>query len=170
MSITAFQLVSVLLSRSVTFPEYMLLIKDLNVWNHTCRFWQNCHSQLEKKLFFLAVGYKDGSTSQPMENTAGDAWGNRFSQRDPDRDGFAIDQGVHGVVTASQGCVSEMLLEWMLHKSHTNHHGITPFQILPGLLIPRVHKLSIKPAESTVKTTACFCHYLTGNGLTCRGV
>jgi len=27
-------------------------------------------------VFFLAVGYKDGSTSQPMENTAGDAWGN----------------------------------------------------------------------------------------------
>lgn len=39
---------------------------------------------LKKKLFFLAVGYKDGSTGQPMENTAGDAWGNRFSQRDLD--------------------------------------------------------------------------------------
>ncbi len=46
---------------------------------------------LKKNLFFLAVGYKDGSTGQPMENTAGDAWGNRFSQRDLDWDGFAID-------------------------------------------------------------------------------
>ncbi len=78
--------------------------------------------------------------------------------------------GSHSEPRGEGGCVSEMLLGWMLHKSHTNHHGITPFQILPGLLIPRVHKLSIKPAESTVKTTACFFHHLTGNGLTCRGV
>lgn len=39
---------------------------------------------LEKNVFFLAVGYKDSSTGQPMGNTVGYAWGNRFSQRNPD--------------------------------------------------------------------------------------
>lgn len=37
-----------------------------------------------KKFVFLSSWLHGCSTGQPMENTAGDAWGNRFSQRDPD--------------------------------------------------------------------------------------